>query len=54
MEIEQIIQIIERETTDYIQQEKKNRLQWTSDDFKLVNKLKHRLIMKIEEGEKES
>ena len=49
MKIEQFIKIIEKETKEYLEQQKKEKMDWTSDDFKLINRFKHRLIMRFED-----
>lgn len=55
MEIDEIKSIIEREAFDYIQEEKGKRAEfcWTSSDFKLINRFKHRLLDKFEKLKQE-
>ena len=43
-----LIKLIEKICKTHIQQEQKLRTDWTSDDFKLINGLKNKLIIAIE------
>lgn len=46
-----IIKLIEKTCINHIHEEQKQRTQWTSMDFKLVNRLKHKLIYEVNKYE---
>ena len=51
MNLEEFIQLIEDEFYSYIKQQQKEKCNWTSDDFKLINRFKHSLIRRFEDAE---